>query len=99
MIINKGKIVSFGTPEQLKNDLIEEFVIISSLNNEFLRQELISLHLKYEGDGPFKVYIEENKLQFLFQKLKSKLSFIRVNNPTLEQVYLKIIGEAKHENY
>jgi ABC-2 type transport system ATP-binding protein len=99
MIINKGKIVSFGTPEQLKNDLIEEFVIISSLNNEFLRQELISLHLKYEGDGPFKVYIEENKLQFLFQKLKSKLSFIRVNNPTLEQVYLKIIGDAKHENF
>jgi ABC-2 type transport system ATP-binding protein len=99
MIINKGKIVSFGTPEQLKNDLIEEYVIISSLNNEFLRQELISLHLKYEGDGPFKVYIEENKLQFLFQKLKSKLSFIRVNNPTLEQVYLKIIGEAKHANF
>ena len=99
MIINKGKIVSFGTPEQLKNDLIEEYVIISSLNNEFLRQELISLHLKYEGDGPFKVYIEENKLQFLFQKLKSKLSLIRVNNPTLEQVYLKIIGDAKHENF
>jgi ABC-2 type transport system ATP-binding protein len=99
MIINKGKIVSFGTPDQLKNDLIEEYVIISSLNNEFLRQELISLHLKYEGDGPFKVYIEENKLQFLFQKLKSKLSFIRVNNPTLEQVYLKIIGDAKHENF
>jgi ABC-2 type transport system ATP-binding protein len=99
MIINKGKIVSFGTPDQLKNDLIEEYVIISSLNNEFLRQELISLHLKYEGDGPFKVYIAENKLQFLFQKLKSKLSFIRVNNPTLEQVYLKIIGDAKHENF
>ena len=99
MIINKGKIVSFGTPEQLKNDLIEEYVIISSLNNEFLRQELNSLNLKYEGDGPFKVYIEENKLQYLFQKLKSKLSFIRVNNPTLEQVYLKIIGEAKHANF
>lgn len=99
MIINKGKIVSFGTPTQLKNDLIEEYVIISSLNNEFLRQELISLHLKYEGEGPFKVYVEENNLQFLFQKLKSKLSFIRVNNPTLEQVYLKIIGDAKHENF
>jgi ABC-2 type transport system ATP-binding protein len=98
MIINKGKVVSFGTPEDLKEDLIEEFVVISSMNNEFLRQELISAKLKFEGDGPFKVYIKEKDLQVLFQKLKSKLSLIQVHNPTLEQVYLKIIGDAKHEN-
>lgn len=98
MIINKGKIVSFGTPNELKNDLVEEYVVISSLNNEFLRQELIHMNVKYEGDGPFKVFVEENKLQNLFQKIKTKLSLINVHNPTLEQVYLKIIGDSKHEN-
>ena len=98
MIINKGKVVSFGTPEELKEDLVEEFVVISSMNNEFLRQELLNLKYKFEGDGPFKVYIREKDLQVLFQKLKSKLSVISVHNPTLEQVYLKIIGDAKHEN-
>ncbi|NBO17461.1 MAG: ABC transporter ATP-binding protein [Proteobacteria bacterium] len=97
MIINKGKIVSFGTPTELKSDLIEEYVVISSLNNEFLRQELINMNVRFEGDGPFKVYIQENKLQNLFQKIKTKLSLINVHNPTLEQVYLKIIGDAKHE--
>ncbi len=97
MIINRGKIVSFGTPSDLKNDLVEEYVVISSLNNEFLRQELLNMNVKFEGDGPFKVYIEENKLQNLFQKIKTKLSLINVHNPTLEQVYLKIIGDAKHE--
>lgn len=98
MIINKGKVVSFGTPSELKEDLIEEFVVISSMNNEFLRQELINLKLKFEGDGPFKVYVKEKDLQIIFQKLKSKLSLISVHNPTLEQVYLKIIGDSKHEN-
>lgn len=98
MIINKGKIVSFGTPSELKEDLVEEFVIISSLNNEFLRQELNTLKVRFDGDGPFKVYAKENDLQQLFQKLKSNLSLIRVNNPTLEQVYLKIISENNHEN-
>jgi len=98
MIINKGKIVSFGTPTDLKEDLIEEYIIISSLNNEFLRQELLNLKYRFEGDGPFKVYIKENDLQILFEKLKSKLSLIRVTNPTLEQVYLKIISENSHEN-
>jgi len=98
MIINKGKVVSFGTPSELKEDLIEEFVVISSMNNEFLRQELINLKLKFEGDGPFKVYVKEKDLQLIFQKLKSKLSLISVHNPTLEQVYLKIIGDSKHEN-
>lgn len=98
MIVNKGKIVSFGTPEELKEDLVEEFVVISSLNNEFLRQELISKKIRYEGDGPFKVYLKENQLQEFLSKLKSKLSLINVHNPTLEQAYLKIIGEGKHEN-
>lgn len=97
MIINKGKIVSFGTPNELKNDLVEEYVVISSLNNEFLRQELISKKMRYQGDGPFMVYIKENELQNFFQSLKSKLTLINVHNPTLEQVYLKIIGEGKHE--
>lgn len=97
MIINKGKIVSFGTPEDLKEDLVEEYIIISSLNNEFLRQELISFGHKFDGDGPFKVYLKENELQKLFANIKSKLSLIKVTNPTLEQVYLKIISENNHE--
>lgn len=99
MIINQGKIVSYGTPESLKNDLVEEYVVISSLNNEFLRQELLQLNIKFEGDGPFKVYIQESKLQNFFQKLKSKLSLINVHNPTLEQVYLKIIGHEKWKHW
>lgn len=97
MIINKGKIVSYGTPSELKEDLLEEFVVISSLNNEFLKQELISKKIRYQGDGPFMVYLKENELQNFFQSLKSKLTLINVHNPTLEQVYLKIIGEGKHE--
>ena len=96
MIINKGKIVSFGTPSQLKEDLIEEYTVISALNNEFLRQELLNQKLRFEGDGPFKVYIKENDLQSFFIKLKSKLSMVKVHNPTLEQVYLKIVGESSH---
>lgn len=98
MIVNKGKVVTFGTPGELKNDLVEEFIVISSLNNEYLRQELISKKIRYEGDGPFKVYLKENQLQNFLSSLKSKLSLINVHNPTLEQVYLKIIGEGKHEN-
>lgn len=97
MIINHGKIVSFGTPDELKEDLIEEYTVVSALNNEFLRQELIKLKLRYEGEGPFKIYVKENDLQSVFSKLKSKLSLIKVHNPTLEQVYLKIIGEVSHE--
>jgi len=97
MIINHGKIVSFGTPDELKEDLIEEYTVISALNSEFLRQELTNLKIRYEGEGPFKIFIKENDLQNTFQKLKSKLSLIKVHNPTLEQVYLKIIGEVNHE--
>jgi ABC-2 type transport system ATP-binding protein len=97
MIINHGKIVSFGTPNELKEDLIEEYTIVSALNNEFLRQELKNLKIRFEGDGPFKIFVKENDLQIIFSKLKSKLSLIKVHNPTLEQVYLKIIGEVNHE--
>jgi ABC-2 type transport system ATP-binding protein len=96
MIVNKGKIISFGTPEELKSDLIEESVVISCLNNSFLKEELVSQKYRFLGDGPFTVFIKEEDLQHFFQKIKSKLMLIKVQNPTLEQVYLKLIGNG-HE--
>jgi len=97
IIINKGKIVSFGTPQELKDDLVEESVVISCLNNAFLREELISLKKRFIGDGPFTVFIKQQDLQLFFQKIKSKLTMIEVQNPSLEQVYLKLIGNHNHE--
>lgn len=97
IIINKGKIVSFGTPQELKNDLIEESVVISCLNNAFLKEELVSLKQRFMGEGPFTVFIKQEDLQVFFQKIKSKLTLIEVLNPSLEQVYLKLIGNNHHE--
>jgi ABC-type multidrug transport system ATPase subunit len=54
-IIDKGKIVSFGSPDKIKSQLVEEYVIVDADDRTRLRGELSRLELPISGEGPFKI--------------------------------------------
>lgn len=89
-VIDEGKIVSQGTPAQIKSKLIELYMTVDSLDRPLLTQHLDKLKLKYTGKGPFKVYAGAHTFQDLITKLP-RLSFLDIHNPTLEEAYLEII--------
>src|SRR5262249_46082388 len=57
-IINKGRIVSHGTPAQIKAELVKEYVLIDAADREQLRNELSRLGQTFLESTPFKVPIE-----------------------------------------
>ena len=91
-IINKGKIVSFGTPTQIKNTLIDEYIVIDSKDNLKLKKELESKKIKFEREGPFKINIENKNLQKLIQSIKTPLTMLKTHSPSLEEAYLEIVS-------
>lgn len=93
VIINKGKIVADGTPRQIKNKLIKEYLILESNDSSKLEEELKSKDLKFESMGNrFKVFIDDPKdLQVIINSIKSKLTYIDIHLPTLEDAYLEVI--------
>src|SRR5579859_270645 len=60
-IINKGRIVSHGTPAQIKAELVSEYIMIDATDREQLRNELCRLGQTFTEAAPFKVSVEDRK--------------------------------------
>ncbi len=96
-VINHGKIVSFGSPAQLKAKLVDQFLILESNNKNELAAELKEMNLKIESTYPFKIDIVDSKhAQKILQSIKTELSSIKILSPTLEEAYISLIDSKKN---
>lgn len=93
-IINKGKIVSEGSPAQIKNRLIEKFINLDSTNHLFLKKELESKKINFVDQKPFKIpFVSEVEAQKIIKNIDTELDYLDIHNPTLEEAYIEIIEE------
>lgn len=94
-IIDQGKIVAKGSPTQIKEALIENYLTVDSKNREELKQELSSHHFKTDGHGPFKVHLNGKSAQEIIHAIKTPLTLLDIHSPSLEDAYVEIITK-KH---
>ena len=90
-IIDKGKVVSFGTPLEITRDLVQEYVLVDSDDRRRLRDELARLELPIEGDGPFRIVLAGRGVHPVLKSIDTPLSMVRTHTPTLEDAYLEIV--------
>ncbi len=92
-IINKGQIVAKGTPDEIKDTLIKEYILVNSPQKSKLKQELNKNNLNFTGKGPYKIKLNGHSPQQVIHKIKTPLSTLQIHNPSLEQAYVKIIQQ------
>jgi ABC-2 type transport system ATP-binding protein len=95
-IINRGRIVSFGTPEQVKADLVETYLLIDADDRAALRAELTALGIPFTE--PHRIRIEMNggrTIHQLLQAITTPLTLVKTHNPTVEDAYLAIVEHAE----
>jgi ABC-2 type transport system ATP-binding protein len=90
-IIDKGKIVTYGTPMDIKRDLVQEYVLVDADDRPRLRDELGRLELPIEGEGPFKITLAGRGVHPVLKSIDTPLSLVRTHTPTLEDAYLEIV--------
>ena len=90
-IIDKGRVVSYGTPLDIKKELVQEYVLVDADDRRRLREELARLELPVEGDGPFKVMLAGRGVHPVLKSIDTPLSVVRTHAPTLEDAYLEIV--------
>ncbi len=95
-IISKGQIVINDTPNKIKEQLVEEYVEMTTQHPAELMAELKQLGYDYKQVNPIKVIINGHSLQDMIKKIHTKIDRIDVHRPSLEEAYLKII-EREHE--
>ncbi len=90
-IIDQGRIVSFGTPGDIKKDLVQQYVLVDADDRRRLREELARLELPVEGEGPFKITLADRGVHPVLRSIETPLSLVRTHAPTLEDAYLEIV--------
>ncbi len=97
-IIDHGRIVSFGTPEEIKRDLVQEYVVVDADDRPRLRDELARLELPVDGTGPFRISLAGRGVHPVLRSIETPLSVVRTHAPTLEDAYLEIVAPRGEED-
>jgi ABC-2 type transport system ATP-binding protein len=93
-ILDRGKVVSLGTPAAIKAELVSEYLVLDAGDRAALRRELEALHLNFAESGSFRVTLNGTSAQAVIRALETPLTLLQVHAPTLEDAYLKIVGTA-----
>ncbi|GLV60724.1 ABC transporter ATP-binding protein [Dictyobacter sp. S3.2.2.5] len=91
-IMNHGRIISNGTPEQLKADLAPSTLTIGAQNRDQLRSELQHLGqaFKEKEDALFTLTIANEQVHQVLHQIQTPLTLVKTQSLTLEDAYLRI---------
>lgn len=90
-IINKGKVVASGTPDDVKASLVDEYLEVDAEDRGALAAEL--LRLGYSGEGPpFHVPLTADEVYAFVRRVETPLTRVRTHAPSLEDAYLELVA-------
>jgi ABC-2 type transport system ATP-binding protein len=94
-IIKQGKIALHATPQQLKQRLLDRYVLVDAPDHERLKAELTSrgIHFSTNGDG-FKIAYAGPTPQAVISRLETPLSLLQIYEPSLEEAYVHLLNEG-----
>jgi ABC-2 type transport system ATP-binding protein len=92
-IIHNGKIISYGTPAQIKSDLVQNYLIIDAEDRERLRKEIAGLGFRFAETPLFRIDLDGRSVQQICKAIETPLTVVRTHTPSLEDAYLAIVEE------
>jgi ABC-2 type transport system ATP-binding protein len=100
-IIDKGKIIAMGSPEELKRTIGGDVVYMRTTDNVNVKEEIERL-LKLsvtEKDGELYMTCDmgDTCIPEMMRKIGEKVISVRLQRPTLNDVFLKLTGKAIRE--
>ena len=94
-LINKGKIASCCPPSELKQSLLRHELILDAPNRMELTNELSGLGLPFTINGHVIVPYKESSAQEIISRLRTKLSVLKIYEPSLEDAYVEFLTKHK----
>ncbi len=90
-ILDRGKVVSYGSPSQVKADLVQEYLIVDTQDHEALKSELRQKGIAFSGAAPFRIELNGRTVHQMLKDIDTPLSAVEIHSPTLEDAYLQIL--------
>ena len=93
-MINQGKILAYGSPQEVKGCLIEHYLLIDAADRDRLRSELQRLNIDFSETPLFKIGLNGHGAQQIIKAIDTPLTLVKTHMPTLEDAYLEILEQA-----
>jgi ABC-2 type transport system ATP-binding protein len=97
-LINKGKISACCSPAELKRNLLRHELIMDADDRAALTNELSALGLPFTVNGRILVPYKESA-QEIISKIKTKLTVLKIYEPSLEDAYIEFLTKQKGDIY
>ncbi len=91
-IMGDGKVVARGTPDEVKAELVEEYLLLDAEDRAALALELRVMEVPYTDSSPMRVELDGRTAQEIIKKIETPLTTLRTYSPTLEEAYLAVVG-------
>jgi ABC-2 type transport system ATP-binding protein len=103
-VIDRGKIVAEGTPDNLKKKIGGDIIRMKSEEKENLKKEIkekYNLEAKESEGDMIQIEVEsaETFMPRLFNELNAKIESIEMRRPTLDDVFLSLTGRMIREEH
>ena len=95
-IINKGKIVACQSPDEMKQSLLRQELILDAVDRTALTKELSAKGLQYTVNGHI-VVPYQGLAQTLIANLQTELTTLQIHEPTLEDAYVEFLNKTGGE--
>ena len=96
-IVNHGKIIFLGTPSEMKNRLLGNYLVLDAENRSMLHSQISNLKSETTVDGKVKIYFEEQTPQKILAQINIPLTCMELHTPTLEEAYMNLIENKTQE--
>lgn len=95
-IINKGRIAISGSPDEMKQSLLRQELILDADNREQLSNELSDMGLSYTAENHIIVSFRGQSMtaQDIIMRLKTKLTVLKIKEPSLEDAYVEYLNRT-----
>lgn len=90
-IISHGKVVSIGAPEDVKADLVHDYVLIDAEDRVALLDELTARGIEFSEERRVKLDIRPSQVHGVLRSIETPLSLVRTHTPSLEDAYMEIV--------
>ncbi len=96
-ILNRGQVVSYGTPARVRADLVDEYLVVDAADHDQLRQELAARGAHFEETPQFKISLDGRSVHELLKAIDTPLTTVETRSPSLEDAYLALVAHDEEE--
>ncbi|MDR3051917.1 MAG: ABC transporter ATP-binding protein [Oscillospiraceae bacterium] len=93
-IINHGQIAVCQPPDEMKQSLLRQELILDADDRAALTAELAGLNLSYKANGQVVAPFQGQTAQEIIAKLKTPLKTLKIHEPSLEDAYVEFLNQA-----